>query len=198
METILSLLIGIGLSASCGFRVFVPLLVVSIAAHTGHLNLAAGFAWMGSDTALIAFAVATVLEIAAYYVPWLDNLLDTVATPAAIIAGTLITASLVADMSPFLKWTLAAIAGGGVAGAVQGTTVLTRAASSAGTGGLANPILSTVELVGSLMMSVLALVVPVLAAIGVVGILAVGGIGVYRKSSRTRIPTQPPAPPARV
>src|SRR5882762_9625453 len=125
METVLSLLIGIGLSAACGFRVFVPLLVVSIAAHTGHLKLASGFAWMGSDAALIAFAVATALEIAAYYVPWLDNLLDTLATPAAVIAGTLVTASLATEMSPFLKWTLAVIAGGGVAGLVQGTTVLT-------------------------------------------------------------------------
>jgi len=97
METILSLLIGIGLSAACGFRVFVPLLVVSVASHTGHLHLSSGFEWMGSDAALIAFAVATVLEVAAYYIPWLDNLLDTVASPAAVIAGTLVTASLIAD-----------------------------------------------------------------------------------------------------
>jgi hypothetical protein len=197
METILSLLVGVGLSAACGFRVFVPLLVVSIAVHGGHLQLASGFAWMGSDIALIAFAVATALEIAAYYVPWIDNLLDSVATPAAIVAGTVVTASLVADLSPFLKWTLAAIAGGGVAGAVQGTTVLARAVSSAGTGGLANPIVSTFELGGSLLLSCLALIVPVLVAIGVVGILAVGGAGVYRRSSRTGVQNLPPPPPAR-
>ena len=149
METFLSLLIGIGLSAACGFRVFVPLLVVSIASHTGHLHLSSGFEWMGSDAALIAFAVATVLEVAAYYIPWLDNLLDTIASPAAVIAGTLVTASLVADMSPFLKWTLAVIAGGGIAGLVQGTTVVTRGASTASTCGLANPILATAELGGS-------------------------------------------------
>ena len=90
METILSLLIGIGLSAACGFRVFVPLLVVSIASHAGHLTLAPGFAWMGSDAALVAFAIATVLEIAAYYVPWIDNLLDSIATPAAVVATRLV------------------------------------------------------------------------------------------------------------
>src|SRR6266508_2903629 len=162
METILSLLVGIGLSAACGFRVFLPLLVVSIASNTGHLKLASGFAWMGSDAALIAFAVATVLEVAGYYIPWVDNLLDTIASPAAIIAGTLVTASLVTDMSPFLKWTLAVIAGGGIAGLVQGTTVLARSASSAGTGGLANPILATAELGGSLATSILSLVAPVL------------------------------------
>jgi len=197
METTLSLLIGIGLSAACGFRVFVPLLVASVAAHTGHLKLAAGFSWMGSDAALIAFAAASVLEVAAYYVPWIDNLLDSIATPAAVVAGTMVTASLVTDMSPFLKWTLAAIAGGGVAGAVQGTTVLARALSSTGTGGMANPIVSTVELGGSVLTSLLALVVPVLVVVGVVGILAVGAGFYSRKTSARATPGQrPPVLPA--
>ena len=116
MELFLSLCVGIGLSAACGFRIFVPLLAMSIAANSGHLKLVPSFEWVGSDTALITFAVATVLEIAAYYIPWLDNLLDTIATPAAVVAGTIVTASMVGGMSPFLKWTLAVIAGGGAGG----------------------------------------------------------------------------------
>ena len=88
METVLSLLVGIGLSAACGFRVFVPLLMVSISAMSGHLVLAPGFEWLGSLPALIAFSVATCLEIAGYYVPWVDHLLDSVSTPAAVVAGT--------------------------------------------------------------------------------------------------------------
>src|SRR6266699_2021582 len=135
METLLSICVGIGLSAACGFRVFVPLLVMSIAALSGHLTLAHGFEWIGSYPALIALSVATCLEIAGYYIPWVDNLLDTISSPAAIIAGTLITASVITDLSPFLKWTLAIIAGGGAAGIVQGTTVVARGASSVGTGG---------------------------------------------------------------
>src|SRR5687767_13713198 len=106
MEPFLSFLVGIGLSAACGFRVFVPLLVVSIASYTGHLHLAFGFEWLVSPDALIAFATATALEIAGYYVPVVDYLLDSIASPAAVIAVTLITASIVADMIPFLKWTL--------------------------------------------------------------------------------------------
>jgi len=145
METLLSICVGIGLSAACGFRVFVPLLVMSIAALSGHLTLAHGFEWIGSYPALVAFAVATCLEIAGYYIPWVDHLLDTVATPAAIIAGTLVSASLVADVSPLLRWALAIIAGGGAAGMVQATTVLTRGASSAGTAGLGNPLVATAE-----------------------------------------------------
>src|SRR5207302_9405838 len=184
METVLSWLIGIGLSAACGFRVFVPLLVVSVASHTGHLHLSSGFEWMGSDAALIAFAVATVLEVAAYYIPWLDNLLDTIASPAAVIAGTLVTASLIADMSPFLKWTLAVIAGSGVAGLVQGATVVARGASTASTCGLANPILATAELGGSLITSLASLAVPVLTTVVIATILFIVGIKVFKKSTQ--------------
>ena len=114
--------------------------------------------------------------------PWADNLLDTIATPAAVVAGTIVTASLVTDMSPFLKWTLAVVAGGGVAGLIQGATVTTRAASSAGTGGLANPLLATAELGGAVVTSVLSLLVPVI----VVGLLAVAAVLLIRKLARLR------------
>ena len=107
MEQILSILIGIGLSATCGFRIFVPLLGMSIAHHAGALEFASGFDWIGAWPATIAFGIAMGLEIAAYYIPWLDNLLDTIATPAAIIAGTIATASMVGDVTPFFRWSLA-------------------------------------------------------------------------------------------
>ena len=165
MDALLGVLVGIGLSAACGFRVFVPLLIMSIAANAGHLQLAPSFQWIGSDVAVAAFAIATILEVIAYYVPWMDNLLDSVATPAAICAGTIVTAAMVSDMSPFLKWTLAVIAGGGAAGLVQGTTVLARGTSSATTAGFANPILATIELGGSMFTSLLAILLPIAAIV---------------------------------
>src|SRR5947207_9861715 len=113
METLLAISLGIGLSAACGFRVFVPLLVMSVASLSGHLTLAPGFQWIGTYPALVTFSAATVVEIGGYYIPWVDHLLDTMATPAAIVAGTVVTAAMVSNMSPMLKWTLAAIAGGG-------------------------------------------------------------------------------------
>jgi len=182
METILSICLGIGLSAACGFRVFVPLLVMSIAAHSGHLTLAKSFAWVGTDAGLVTLAVATALEIAAYYVPWVDNLLDTIATPAAVVAGTVITASMVTGMSPMLKWTLALVAGGGVAAAVQGTTVLARGASSLGTGGVGNPLVATAELAGSLLTSVLAILAPVFLVLVVAIGLVIFGRKLFVKS----------------
>ncbi|MBD3366651.1 MAG: DUF4126 family protein [Candidatus Eisenbacteria bacterium] len=165
METLLSVLIGIGLAAACGFRVFVPFLVVSIAAMSGHLELSGGFEWIGTWYALVAFAVASALEVASYWIPWLDNMLDTIATPAAVVAGAVITASVVADLSPFLRWSLAVIAGVGVAGVVQSTTVALRGASTLTTGGAANPAVSTAELGGSVLASVLAIAAPVVAVL---------------------------------
>jgi len=163
METITSICLGIGLSAACGFRVFVPLLFMSIASMAGHLTLAPGFAWIATYPALITFAVATCLEIGGYYIPWLDHLLDTAATPAAIIAGTVITAAMVTHTSPMLKWCLAIIAGGGAAGLVQGSTVAARGVSTLATGGLGNPIFATIELGGAILTSTLAILTPVLA-----------------------------------
>jgi hypothetical protein len=163
MNTLLSVLLGIGLSAACGFRIFVPFLVVGIAARTGHLTLGPSFEWMAAMPALIAFGVATAFEIAAYYVPWLDHVLDVVATPAAVVAGMVMTASVVTGLDPMLKWTLALIAGGGIAGTVQALTVGTRKVSLLTTGGLANPIVSTAELLGAVTLTVLAIALPLLA-----------------------------------
>jgi hypothetical protein len=190
METFVSLAIGIGLSAACGLRVFVPLFLLGLTARTGHLTLAGGFEWIGSDAALIAFAVATVLEVAGYYIPWLDNLLDSLAAPAAVLAGTLATASLVTELGPFLKWSLAIIAGGGVAGLVKGTTTLTRGASTLGTAGLANPLVATAELGGSVTMALVAIFIP--AAVMILLLVFLLGSG-WRLLRRRPIPrTNPP------
>lgn len=185
MEWVLSVCLGIGLSAACGFRIFVPMLGLSIAAMAGHLELADGFEWIASVPALVCFSVATVLEIAAFYIPWLDNLLDSIATPAAVVAGTILTASVVTEMSPLLQWTVALIAGGGVAGMVQTGTVLARGVSLATTGGGGNCVVSTGEWVGALVTTVLAILLPILAAICVVGLI---GYIAYRWIYRRQVP----------
>ena len=185
LEILLSFCVGLGLSAACGFRIFVPLLMMSLAANTGHLQLAPGFQWIATTPALIAFAVATILEIGAYYIPWLDHLLDTLATPAAVVAGTLITASMVTGLSPFLRWTLALIAGGAAATLVQGTTVLVRGVSTATTGGLANPIVATMELGGSLLTSVIALLAPPVALLLVAALVYFVGRKLVRGRARS-------------
>ena len=184
LELILSICLGIGLSAACGFRVFVPLLGISAAAIKGHVQLASGFDWIGSWPAFACFLTATILEISAYYVPWIDNLLDSIATPAAVVAGTVVTASVITDMSPLLQWTLAIIAGGGTAGVIQSSTVALRGTSTLTTGGLANFLVATGELIASVCTTVLAFMLPVLCAAVV---LITGGLILYR-ATRPRGP----------
>jgi len=162
-ELILSLIIGIGLSASVGFRIFVPFLVLSVFSLLGFVNLSSGFDWIGTYPALIAFGFASLMEIVAYFFPWFDNLLDTIAGPASIIAGAIVMGSVLADFSPLLKWSLAIIAGGGLAGTIQHSTGLLRLTSSTTTGGIANPVISTTEAGASFSLSTLAILLPVVA-----------------------------------
>ena len=143
---------------------FVPLLLTGLAARLGYIRLTSGMAWLDSDPALVALATATVLEIGAYYVPWLDHVLDAAATPAAITAGVIATAAVTPELPPLLRWTLAIVAGGGAAGVVHAGTALVRLQSSALTLGVGNPVVATGELAGAVILSGLALLAPVLAA----------------------------------
>ncbi len=163
METILYICIGIGLAASCGFRIFVPFLVMSASSIYGWIDLSEGFEWVGSWPALICFAIATALEIGAYYIPWLDNLLDTAAAPIAIVAGIVLASSVIQDINPVLKWSLAVIAGGGAAGAVQALTTAARGFSLTTTAGAGNPVISTAEAAGSIILSAISVFLPFLA-----------------------------------
>ena len=166
MEILESIGLGIGLSAACGFRVFLPLLTLSILGMAGWVPLTSeGTRWIATEPAVLTFAVASVLEILGYLVPWLDHVLDTIATPAAVVAGALVSVSTMVDLPPMVRWTVALIAGGGVAGAVQSVTVLARAKSTTFTGGIANHAIAIGELAGSLLTTVGAILFPVLALI---------------------------------
>lgn len=165
LEIILSLSLGLGLAAACGFRIFIPPLMMGLGSRFDLYDLEGSFIWVGEDWAIAVFAIATLLEIGGYYVPWIDNLLDTVATPAAVIGGIFVTsASLEGDVDPSLQWILATIAGGSTAGVIQLGTVATRAVSTGVTGGLANPVVSTLEALASviciLLSFFLAIVIP--------------------------------------
>jgi len=185
METVASILIGIGLSATCGFRVFVPLLVMSIAGHLNILELSSTFAWIGTTPALIAFGVATAVEILAYLIPLLDNALNAVTVPLTVVAGTVITAAVLLDLNPFLTWTLAVIAGGGASLAGSAASNLLHGGSTATTGGAANPFLSAVESVFSVVMAVLSVLVPVLAVV-LLSLLLIFGIRLLKRTGLIR------------
>jgi hypothetical protein len=165
-----SVALGIGLAAATGFRVFVPLLVAGLAARAGWVPLIESFAWLQSTPALVALSSAAVLEILAFYIPGLDHLLDVLAGPLAVIAGVLASASVMVDMPPEVRWPIAVVAGGGIAALTKGATAVVRAKSAALTGGLGNPVVSTVETAGAATVSILAIAAPLLCLAGVIAL----------------------------
>jgi hypothetical protein len=179
-ETILTIFLGIGLAASAGFRVFLPLFALSLAAHTGMWGLNPSWEWLGSLSALITLGVATLVELFAYFIPWVDNILDSLSLPLAALAGTAVMVSTLTGMDPVITWSLAIIAGGGTATAIKGAAAGSRLASSLSTGGLANPLVSTVETAAASTISLVSILAPVLAAFLVIIVLAFV-FRIYRK-----------------
>lgn len=184
MDTTLltSVAMGIALSACCGFRVFVPMLGASFAGWQQWFNLPADMQWVGSLPAVICFGSAAVLEIGAYYIPFVDNLLDAIATPLAVAAGTILAASFlpIAEFTPLLKWILAIVAGGGAAGTVQAGTGLLRLFSSKTTAGAGNVVVSTGENATAIGGTVLSFISPIIIAVLMlllIGWILVKGVG---------------------
>jgi hypothetical protein len=188
-DIVVPIALGIGLAAAVGFRVFLPLLVMSGAAYTGHLTLSDSFAWLATPTALAMLSVAAIAEILAYYVPGIDNLLDAIATPAALVAGTIAAAAVMTDLPPIVKWTTAVIAGGGAASLTQSVTSLLRAKSTVMRGGLGNAVVSTGEFGGALLVSLLALLAP-LAALAIVVVFCWLAVRFMRRLF-SRMPAEP-------
>lgn len=183
--------VGLGLAAATGFRLFVPFFVASIAVNAGYMSPPESMAWIGSWPAVLAFGTATVVEVGAYYVPWVDNALDSLASPGAVVAGTLLSAGFLTDLPPMLQWGLAIIVGGGSAGLIQTGTVMTRAASTGTTGGAGNPVVSTAELGGAATASILTIVVPAVALLLLIAFMG----WVVRKLFRRRQPVPAHGPP---
>lgn len=163
VDILFSIFLGIGLAAAVGFRVFLPLLVLSLAGYLDFIPLNENWLWAGSLTAVITLSIATLVEIFGYYIPWVDNVLDTIAIPLAAVAGTAVMMATVSDLSPLVTWCLAIIAGGGTAAAIKGNTSAVRLTSSATTGGIANPVVATAETGTSTLMSLVSIFLAPLA-----------------------------------
>ncbi len=162
-DWVISACLGVGLAACCGFRIFVPMLIASLAVKLHIIAPMQGFEWISTTPGLLLLGIATLVEIGAYYIPWLDNVLDTLAAPAAIVAGTLLSTSFLKIDNPILDWGLGLMLGGGSAGLIQAGTSLLRLGSTATTGGLANPVVATTENAASFGFSILAVLLPLFA-----------------------------------
>lgn len=185
---LLAVIGGVALAAACGLRVFMPMLILSIASKASVVSLGEQFGWISSTPALVSFSVASVLEVVAFYWPWLDHALDAVALPCSITAGTLAVASQVTHADPWVSWIVGIVAGGGVAGLVQSGTILLRGLSLATTGGLGNPVVATIENIGAILIAALAVLVPIVAllVLGVVLFLLFYTLRKRREAKRLR------------
>ena len=184
VQILLSLSLGLGLAAACGFRVFIPPLMMGVGSRLDLYKLEGSFVWVDDTWAIAIFAFATLLEIGGYFIPWIDNLLDAVATPAAIIGGIFVTsASLEGELDPSAQWTLSVIAGGSVSGVIQLGTVATRAISTGTTGGLANPIISLLEAVASILCILISLFLVAIIPIVIIFLIwkSIGYIQITKK-----------------
>lgn len=170
-ELIISIVLGFSLAAAAGFRIFIPLLIMSLSAHYGWFPVDENWQWVGSTAALWLLGIAAVIETFAYFIPWLDNVLDTISVPMAGIAGTLLMVATMGDVNPAFTWALAIIAGGGAAAAISGTTGVTRLTSTATTGGIANPVVASVETGAATTISVASVFSPFIALLIVLVII---------------------------
>jgi len=173
MDMLFAICVGIGLSAACGFRVFMPMLVLSAATKFGGVHLNPNFEWLGSWTALAAFASATVLEAGSYYVPWVAHAVSVAAVPAAVLAGTLATAAQIDGIHPLAQWSSSLLVGGGIAGGVQMLNIGARAASTITTAGIGNPIVSLGQGLMAFVLAVTAVVAPLFIVLLIVAIVTV-------------------------
>ena len=185
---------GICLSAAAGLRVFIPILALGLAARFEWLPISEQFMWMASEPVLVIIGIAALLEAGSYYIPIVDNLLDILATPAALAGGTVIVSSLLPEMNATAQWATAALLGGGSAGVVQGSSVLARGMSTASTGGLGNPLLSTTETGGSLVAVILALLIPVAFGLFVILMIVLLIVWLFGRVRQHNTPSEPGRP----
>lgn len=177
---------GLGLAASCGFRVFAPLLVLAIASRSELVALSDQMTWLGSTPVIVGLGSACLFEVIAYKIPWIDHALDTIASPAAVVAGTLAAASQLGDLGPAMTWTTAAIAGGGVAGASQTMNVSARGVSTITTAGIFNPIISVIQTMVSVILSWLTILLPMVVGGLILIVIVSGGLWYYSRKRSSR------------
>ena len=165
---VIAAFMGISLAAASGFRVFLPPFLMSLAVKVNLIDIdlvGSQFEFFTSTPAIIILGIATVAEFAAYYTPWIDNILDTIATPAAVLAGIGVTAISLEGSEPIIQWAIAVIAGGGMSAIIQTATVATRGISSTFTLGVANPVAATSENIASVALTIIAILFPILAIV---------------------------------
>ena len=186
---LISICLAIGLAAACGFRVFIPPFLYGLFYRADLVTLNESWIWMGNDWIIILFGLASLLEISSTFLPWIDNILDIVATPSAIVAGTILASNCLDGIDPGLKWILSLICGIGVTGSFQVSTVVGRGLSSFFTGGLGNPIFALIEDINAIFISIIVILYPILGLLFVLIIAFIIRLSLKKLKNRKRMNT---------
>lgn len=166
LQVLIAASTGLGLAAASGFRVFLPPFLMAVWLRLGFLDVnieGSEFEAFSSDVSILLLGVASLSEIMAYKIPWMDNMLDSLATPLAGLAGIYLVAVSLEGADPSVQWALAIIAGGGSSLSIQSATVAGRGLSSMFTLGMANPFFSLIEDIASVLLIFIALLAPLAA-----------------------------------
>lgn len=198
----LEFFVGSGLAAAAGLNAWMPLLVLGLADRfLSVVQLPAAWAWLSSDVALWVVGALLVVEIVADKIPALDTVNDVIHSfirPASggIVFGAGATADTVRVSDPAAFFADSAwvpiLTGVGIALAVHIAKASIRVLANSATGGIAAPVLSTIEDISSFTLAVLAIALPVLAVGAILaGVLAVV-FGIRRlRRRRARIRSAP-------
>ena len=179
-----SLLAAFGLSGAAGLNAWIPLLAVGLLGRAGQLELADGYDWLESTPALIALGAAFVLDFVGDKVPAVDSLLHAAGTVVHPAAGAIVFAGpteLPTDAPSIVLFAL----GAGVAGSLHATRATVRPVSTTMTAGAGNPALSLGEDIVSAVLSVVAVLVPILGAICLLVVVVVAVL-LWRRVRRSR------------
>jgi hypothetical protein len=177
-----AVLTGIGLAGAAGLNAYIPLMVVGVLIHTGHLTVGAPFNALGQTPILIVLAVLLAVEFFADKVPGVDSVNDVIATVIRPAAGAFLAAGSLGTLTNLPPW-VGVAAGIITAGTVHGVKATSRPVINVGTAGIGGPTVSVVEDVVALVASLLAIVAPLLLAIVVV-IGVILGANVWRNRRR--------------
>jgi hypothetical protein len=184
-----ALLTGLGLATAAGLNAYIPLFVVGLAAQLEWLTLPAPYDALGEWPVLVLVGVLLTVELFSDKIPLIDSVGDVIGTVVRPAAGALLFAGSlgVVDAPEWLGLALGLVTAGGV----HTAKAAFRPAANAATGGVAAPVVSTVEDGISFGTTLIALLVPVL----VIVVLAALVIGAWRWGRRARTRSRPSAPP---
>jgi hypothetical protein len=167
----MDLLTGIGLAAPAGLNAYIPILAVAVAQRVGVLSLAEPWNLLGEWWVIALAGVLFLVEVVADKIPAVDSANDAVQTVVRPAAGGLLfaaTSSAALDVHPAVL----VVCGVVLAGGVHAAKATARPAVNASTAGAGAPLLSTLEDILAAAMSLAAVLVPVLVAVGLIALVA--------------------------